>query len=87
MDNVAGQAITVFAVGWVGQMLKGFKNFPTPLAQLCIAVSAFACYALLRPPSGPVNEWIVNGAAWCLQTLGTSSVLGNTPLAPKTDSL
>ena len=81
------QAVTVILVGWVGQMVKGFKNIPTPLTQFCIAIAAFSCYALATPFSGPFNVWVMNGIIWCLSTLGASSVLGNTPLALKTDQI
>ena len=80
------QALTVLLVGWFGQNLKAIKEFPTWAAQACIAVATFSCYALITPPSSPLNEWVINGVAWCFQTLGAASVMGNTPLAPKTDS-
>lgn len=81
------QGITVLLAGWVGQVLKGFEKIPTPLAQLIVSITVFACYALAVPPTGDTRAWIMAGIGWCFQTLGASSVFAGLKLAPKTDSI
>lgn len=81
------EVFTAIAIGWLGQFLKGHRRVPTALAQVITAVACMAMYAVLVPPSGPINVWIMEGVKWSLASLGIASVTGHSGLAPKTDSL
>lgn len=80
-------AIASLALAWLGQQLKAFKVFPTPLAQAITFGVGFAFYAVGHHYSATDASWFQNGIAWSLAVLGLGSVAGHTGLAAKTDSL
>lgn len=87
MEQWQGQAAIVAAIGYFGQWLKSIKAIPTWLAQVIMAVSAVAAFALLKLPlHGHVSEWLREAIGFALTALGVASLSAGVKLAPKTDS-
>jgi len=85
ITNILVGSATVI-VAWIGQQLKSRKSIPTPLAQAIVFGVAFGLYALGHHPTPDSQEWFNLGLAYAGATVGASSVMASTKLAPKTDT-